>query len=99
MKIASIVNNCFTNDSRVKKQAISLTNAGYEVSVFALWRDGLDHLSHENGYQVKRVKTYLFSDKNIVTKTFRILVFSFSLSLEIHKLVLLEILQHLPLEN
>jgi len=85
LKIASIVNNCFTNDSRVKKQAISLTNAGYEVSVFALWRDGLDHLSHENGYQVKRVKTYLFSDKNIVTKTFRILVFSFSLSLEIHK--------------
>lgn len=40
-RVASIVLNSFTNDARVLKEAISLTNSGYFVEVVALHEPGL----------------------------------------------------------
>ena len=57
-KIASIVLNDFTRDSRVEKQAISLTNAGYDLTVYGLWKDGLEENERKTGFNVKRIKIY-----------------------------------------
>ena len=46
MRVASVVFNYFTNDSRVEKQAMSLGLLGLEVSVFALWKKMDYHLNN-----------------------------------------------------
>jgi len=55
-KIASIVLNNFTNDSRVLKEAISLQNEGYEVTVVALHHENLKEFEEVQNIPVHRVK-------------------------------------------
>lgn len=55
MQVASIVFNFFTNDSRVEKQARSLGKAGYQVAVFALWRNDLPVRENQKYFLINRV--------------------------------------------
>ena len=55
-KIASIVLNNFTNDSRVLKEAISLQNEGYDVTVVALHHENLKEFEEVQNIPVHRVK-------------------------------------------
>ncbi len=56
MKIAMLVINAFTHDTRVQKEAKALTQAGYEVTVFALHGKGLLEQETRDGYQVERIR-------------------------------------------
>ena len=58
MKVASLVHNHFTNDSRVEKQAMTLARAGYDLTVFGLWDNGLLEEESKEGFKVTRVKTF-----------------------------------------
>ncbi|WP_207644734.1 glycosyltransferase [Caloranaerobacter ferrireducens] len=60
-KICMFVWNHFTNDARVLREAIALTEAGYEVDVVAVHDPKNPHLSRKetlNGFNVIRVKRY-----------------------------------------
>ena len=56
MKITSIVLNNFTNDSRVLKENSSLSNAGYDVTIVALYDNGLQEQEEINDFRVHRIK-------------------------------------------
>jgi len=68
-KIASIVLNNFTNDSRVLKEAISLQHEGYEVTVVALHHENLKEFEEVQNIPVHRVKlrTINWSKKSIAS--------------------------------
>jgi len=72
MRVASVVFNYFTNDSRVEKQAISLGLLGFEVSVFALWKNGLPYEQINQNYRICRLPLYL---RKYESKFFGILKF------------------------
>lgn len=55
-KVISIVLNNFVNDSRVLKEGISLQKAGYDVTVVALWEDGLEEFETIQGVATHRVR-------------------------------------------
>ena len=40
-KVVMLIDNPFTNDARVYKEAASLTKAGFSVVVYALYKDNL----------------------------------------------------------
>ena len=69
MKIANLVFNNFTNDSRVLKESISLANGGYEVEVIAHGDKGLNQVEKEKNFTIRRV-SYLNREesKGIVSK-------------------------------
>jgi len=54
IKVANIVFNPFTNDSRVLKESISLANGGFEVEVVAHSDKGLEQEEIINNIKVKR---------------------------------------------
>lgn len=54
--VLSIVLNEFTHDNRVLNEAISLTRAGYDVSVIALHRDELPEREIVEDFKVHRMK-------------------------------------------
>lgn len=54
-QVIMLVYNHFTNDSRVLKEATSLTNNGYDVTLYALWKDGLPMSEKINGFTVNRI--------------------------------------------
>ena len=58
MHVASVVFNFFTNDSRVEKQANSLGKTGHEVTVFALWKNGLEEEETKEGFKIRRIKLF-----------------------------------------
>ena len=69
-KVISIVLNPFTNDSRVLKENITLLNAGYDVEILALFKDGIDGLKEQEdvqGINVRRLRRNPMT--NIKTKT------------------------------
>jgi glycosyltransferase involved in cell wall biosynthesis len=51
-----LVRNGFTHDSRVEKEARTLTGAGYDVTVVAESAPGLALREHRDGYEVRRVE-------------------------------------------
>ena len=55
-KIANIVLNDFTNDSRVWKTSDSLNKMGFKAEVVALHRLGLKEIENKEGVSVKRIK-------------------------------------------
>jgi len=55
-KVVSIVLNNFKNDSRVLKTNISLQNDGYDVTVVALYEDGLKEFESIQNIPVHRIK-------------------------------------------
>ncbi len=54
VKIANIVFNPFTNDSRVIKESISLSNAGYKVEVIAHGDKNLKEYEEQENFIVRR---------------------------------------------
>jgi glycosyltransferase involved in cell wall biosynthesis len=58
MHVASVVFNFFTNDSRVEKQANSLGKTGHEVTVFALWNNGLEEEETKDGFKIRRIRLF-----------------------------------------
>ena len=69
MKIANLVFNNFTSDSRVLKESISLANGGFEVEVIAHGDRGLDKFEKEKNFTIRRF-SYLNRDesKSILSK-------------------------------
>lgn len=55
-KVVSLVLNNFMNDSRVLKQATTISEMGYRVSVIALHEVGLQEYEFSPGFNVHRVK-------------------------------------------
>lgn len=55
-KICMILNNPFRPDPRVLKEAVSLVQAGYDVTVHAHWSEGQPLIEKLNGFTVKRLK-------------------------------------------
>ncbi len=53
-----VVLNNFTHDARVHKEAKTLASAGYDVTVFALWQEGLEKYEKRSGYHIKRLQVY-----------------------------------------
>lgn len=80
MKIASIVYNCFINDSRVEKQATSLAGAKYEVTVYALWKKGLQEHESKSGFSVRRIKIYTSLLSGSLGKLIRFIEFTLKVS-------------------
>lgn len=56
VRVAMLVINAFTHDTRVQKEARALTKAGYEVMVFALHDTGLPERQARDGYWVERIR-------------------------------------------
>src|SRR3989344_4218373 len=54
-KVVMVVNNSFTNDSRVLREAASLVNNGFDVTVYATRKTGTPTAESINGVKVKRV--------------------------------------------
>jgi len=63
VKIANLVFNSFQNDSRVLKESISLSNAGYEVEVIAHNNSGLNAYEVEKNFVIRRF-SYLDREKS-----------------------------------
>jgi len=56
MNVSMLVINAFLHDTRVEKEAKTLTEAGYRVKVFALHGPGLVEKETRDGYTVERVR-------------------------------------------
>jgi glycosyltransferase involved in cell wall biosynthesis len=97
MRIASLVYNDFTRDSRVEKQANSLTNAGYDVTVFALWKKGLKSFESINKYSIKRVKSPFGFNISSIAKIIEILNFTIIVSWKIRTMDLVHCHDYHPL--
>ena len=78
IKIASIVLNNFTNDSRVLKEGISLQNEGYDVTIIALHKEGLEEFEEVQNIPVHRVKLRSMNwSKNIVASLAKYIEWSY----------------------
>ena len=64
MRIASIVFNPFTNDSRVLKESLSLKKAGYKIEIIAHGDNGLEREEVKNGLKIKRLNYF---DRKVTT--------------------------------
>lgn len=51
-----VVYNHFTNDSRVLKEATSLTQNGYDVTLYAIWKKDLPKKEEINGFTLHRIQ-------------------------------------------
>src|SRR3990172_4713647 len=60
-KVCMVVGNFFTNDARVTKEATSLFNAGYDITVYARWKEGLATEEDVDGIKVKRLNIARYS--------------------------------------
>lgn len=67
IKIASFVFNDFTHDSRVLKEAVSLKNAGYDITVVA---HGNKNLEKEDTIQNIRVKRFSYFNRKVTKNIF-----------------------------
>ena len=77
-RVASVVLNNFTNDSRVLKEGISLQNNGYDVTIVALHKDGLEEFEKVQSIPVHRVKLRsMHWSKNIVASFFKYIEWSY----------------------
>ena len=76
MKVSSIVLNNFTNDSRVEKQAITLSRAGFNLTVVGLWKEGLQSNQHKDGYRIERIKLLTSSFKGKLGRALKFMEFS-----------------------
>jgi len=65
--VANLVFNTFINDSRVLKESISLSNAGYKVEVIAHLDKDLPETEETTGFIIKR---FSYLDRKITTNKF-----------------------------
>ena len=71
-----LLKNHFINDSRVLKEASSLINNGYLVSIFCLSDDLLPRIETINGIKVRRIQKISQKEKKILKKITALLLFS-----------------------
>ena len=76
MKVSSIVLNNFTNDSRVEKQAITLSRAGFNLTVLGLWKEGLQPNQQKDGYKIERIKLLTSSFNGKLGRALKFIEFS-----------------------
>jgi glycosyltransferase involved in cell wall biosynthesis len=55
MKVTMLVLNNFTHDARVHKEAKSLASVGHDVTVVALYEEGLQERESQSGYKIIRI--------------------------------------------
>ena len=67
IKIANIVFNSMINDSRVIKESISLSKAGYQVEVIAHLDKGLEDIENKEHFVIKR---FSYLDRKLTTSTY-----------------------------
>jgi glycosyltransferase involved in cell wall biosynthesis len=80
LKVASVVLNNFTHDSRVEKQADSLSLAGFHVTVFGLWKKGLKSHEVKDRYKIERVKLQTISLRGKLGSLLKFIEFSLRVS-------------------
>ena len=77
MNIAMLVLNNITYDTRVHKEAVSLSRAGYSVTVIGLLDNASPSREERNGYSILRLKIRSFKgNPNTLTQLFRFLEFN-----------------------
>jgi glycosyltransferase involved in cell wall biosynthesis len=86
LKVASLVHNHFTNDSRVEKQATTLVKSGYDLTVFGLWDKGLFEEEAKVGFKVIRIKLLSASLKGSIGRFIKFIEFSCKVSWKIKKM-------------
>ncbi len=96
MKVASLVHNNFIRDSRVQKQAISLANAGCDLTVFALWKKGISQEEFIDGYKIRRYRIYCLLNGNF-GKFLKFLEFSLRMSWQIRQMDIIHCHDYHPL--
>ena len=75
-KVLFILRNHFTNDARVLKEARSLTNAGYHITIFCLWDNGLKRNETLDGIEIKRIARLPQNSPSVVQKITSLISFS-----------------------
>ena len=86
MRIASLVYNNFTNDSRVEKQALSLSNSGkLDLTVFGLWKKGLLENENKADLEFSVLKIYSSFLKGASGRVISFLEFSIKVSWRIRQ--------------
>ena len=85
MRVASLVYNNFTNDSRVEKQALSLSNSGFDLTVLGLWKKGLLKNENKAGFRIQRFKIYSSFLKGASGRVISFLEFSIKVSWRIRQ--------------
>ena len=80
MKVSSIVLNNFTNDSRVEKQAITLSRAGFNLTVLGLWKEGLQPNQQKDGYKIERIQLLTSSLNGKLGRALKFIEFSFKVA-------------------
>lgn len=63
-----LLNPC-THDTRVMKEAMSLTNHGFEVHIVALMKPGLEPVQDVDGITIHRIKPTLIRPSNLMIAT------------------------------
>jgi len=71
IKVCMVVYNFFVDDNRVIKEAKTLVESGYEVTIFALHKRGLREKEEMHGFKVNRI--YLTSEELPQYNIFQIL--------------------------
>ncbi len=97
MKVSSIVLNNFTNDSRVEKQAISLSQAGFDLTVFGLWKMGLKSHEVKTGYKIERIKLQTISLRGRLGRLLKFIEYSFRVAWRIKNGVIIHCHDYHPL--
>jgi len=83
-RVASVVLNPFTRDSRVEKEALALTEAGYAVTVYALADEGLPRREERDGYLVERLSVWTrFLGRSFLGQAIKMIEYSFRLALRL----------------
>jgi len=54
-KVVMTVSNEFTTDYRVFREASALVKAGYDVTIFCVWREGLPRQEEKAGIHIRRI--------------------------------------------
>lgn len=55
IKIAWILHGSYENEGRVYKESQTMTNAGYQVTIFATWKKGLPSVQQEGNVKIERL--------------------------------------------
>ncbi|MFW5879263.1 MAG: glycosyltransferase family 4 protein, partial [bacterium] len=66
-KVSMLVTNPCTNDARVLKEAKSLSENGYDVTIHAIAKDGIANFEKKDGFQIKRLNR-VFKANSILGK-------------------------------
>lgn len=99
MKVASLVHNNFIHDSRVQKQAISLANAGYDLTVLAIWKKGILQEEINDGFKISRFRIYSSFLVGTFGKLVNFVEFSLKVSWHIRKMDIVHCHDYHPLPS